>query len=168
MWVIHWENTLKFLLAAPSNQVFSHKENSPHDTNFPLWAECSVKVYGYQSRLKCSHRCVEPRLPLATLSGQVGICAYAGNPHMALAPLAGPACSSSTPSKTTFWLSPKIRPFIPLFFEKNLSAFFHSKVSHHNKPHYRGLSNVQNWNLIWAKTDKAPLIWDLGERYERH
>lgn len=167
MWVMHWENILKSLLADPSNWVFSHKENSPHDTNFPLWAECSVKACGSKADWNAATNVWSQACPLAMLSGQAGFCAYAGSPHMALAPLASPACSNPTPSKPMCCLSFKIWPLISLLWKK-WNTFFYSKVWHHNKHHDRGLSNAQNRNIIWVKTETAPLIWDLGERYERH
>lgn len=155
MWVMHWENTLTSLLAAPSNRVFSHKENSPRDTNFPLWAEYFVKVCGYQSSTE-----MEPQMCGAKLAPSH--IARAGwppcpcwepsrGPAATLAPLAGPACNSLAPWKPTFCLSPKIRPFIYLFLEQISSMFFRSKVSHHNKHHGRGLSNAQSRNLIWVR-----------------
>lgn len=111
MCVMHWENTLTSLLAAPSNRVFPHKENSPCDTNFPLRAECFAKVCGYQSstemepqmcgaKLASGHtvRAGWPPCPCwEPLHGQIAI----------LAPLVGPACNSPVPSKPTFCLTPK-------------------------------------------------------------
>lgn len=49
MWVMHGKNTLTSLLAVPSNRVFPIKKTVPMTLISPLWAECFIKVCGYQS-----------------------------------------------------------------------------------------------------------------------